>query len=50
MAISFSSRSAGAEAGMRSHCARLAEAAQPSATEYDAMAVVHDQEAAKSAK
>lgn len=50
MATSFSSRSAGAEAGMRVHCDRLAETAQQEATEYDAMAAIHDEAAKKAAK
>ena len=49
MAVSFSSRSAGAEAGMESHCDRLADAAQQSATEYDALAAFHDAVAGKAA-
>ena len=50
MALSFNSKSAGAEAGMRMHCDRLADAAQQSATEYDAMAAIHDEEAKKAPK
>lgn len=50
MAVSFSSRSPGAEAGMAAHCARLADAAQQTANEYDAMAAFHDAEAKKAAK
>lgn len=50
MALSFSSHSVGAEAGMAMHCDRLAKAAQQAATEYDAMAAIHDAKAKKPAK
>lgn len=47
MALSYSSRSAGAAAGMRAHCDNLAKAAEQQATEYDALAALHDAEAKK---
>jgi hypothetical protein len=47
MALSFSSKGG---SGMQAHCQSLVDAAQKSATAYDAMAAMHDEEARKTAK
>src|SRR5688572_1699967 len=47
MALSFPAKSG---SGMTAHCNNLAEAAQKTAVEYDAMAALHDEEAKKAAK
>lgn len=50
MANSFVSRSPNGQTAMRNHCAALSDAASKAATEYDAMAKLHDDEAKAATK
>ena len=47
MALSYSSRSPGAAAGMANHCNSLAKSAKAEAADYEAMAAFHEAEAKK---